>query len=461
MAAADAAAASAPSRAPAGTGRRAGLAAISLGFLLITLDATIVNVALGSIDADLGGTLTTAQWIVDAYALPFAALLLMAGSLADRFGARRGFLAGLALFALGGAGCSVAPTLAALIAARALQGTGAALLMSCSLALLAHLFPLGPSRTRALAVWGGMSGIGLASGLVLGGVLVSAVGWRAVFLVNLPIAVLAALALRDIPESPRHRRALDGPGQLLGATALAVLTTAATLASARGWGAVTTLATFGAGIAATAAFLLRERLAAAPMVPMGLFANRRFSASVTIGALFNFCLYGSLFALTIVLDRTRGLSTLGTAMALLPLALVVGATTFLSGRFVRRRGEWRAIQVGLSGGLVGSVLLAVGPSDAPLGMLAAASLGIGFAALAMPAMTAIAIGTVPPPLAGLASGVLNAARQAGTVLGVAVLGAFIDVHDHGTGALHAAFAIVGACYGIGLLLVWLVGAPSR
>src|SRR5882762_3983804 len=185
--------------------RALGLIAISLGFLMITLDATIVSVALGPIGSDLGGALSTAQWIVNGYTLAFAALLLSAGALADRLGSRAGFLAGLAVFGLGSAACAGASSLTALIVARVVQGTGAAALMPCSLALIAHAFPGPRDRRRALGLWGGASGIGLAAGPVLGGVLTAALGWRAIFLVNLPIAAAAGeLLRRHVGETPRR-----------------------------------------------------------------------------------------------------------------------------------------------------------------------------------------------------------------------------------------------------------------
>src|SRR4051795_417976 len=202
-------------------GRALGLTAISLGFLIITLDATIVNVALGPIGADLGGALSTAQWIVNGYTLAFAALLLSAGALADRIGSRIGFLIGLAVYGLGSAACASATSLTTLIVARVIQGTGAAALMPCSLALIAHTFPDSRGRRRALGLWGGASGIGLAAGPVLGGIITAAFGWRAIFLVNLPIAATAAAILRrHVGETPRHRHPLDLPGQVLIAAGL-------------------------------------------------------------------------------------------------------------------------------------------------------------------------------------------------------------------------------------------------
>ncbi|MDP9346319.1 MAG: MFS transporter, partial [Actinomycetota bacterium] len=187
-----------------GPSRALGLTAISLGFLMITLDATIVNVALGPIGTDLGGSLSTAQWIVNGYTLAFAALLLSAGSLADRFGSRTGFLVGLAVFGLGSAACACATSLTTLIVARVIQGAGAATLMPCSLALIAHTFPDPLERRRALGMWGGASGMGLAAGPVLGGVLTAAFGWRAIFVVNLPIAAVAGeLLRRHVGETAR------------------------------------------------------------------------------------------------------------------------------------------------------------------------------------------------------------------------------------------------------------------
>ncbi len=430
-------------------GRRGwGLAAISLGFLMITLDATIVNVALGPIVADVGGSLSAAQWIVNGYTLAFAALLLSAGSLADRLGSRAGFLAGLGAFVVGSPACAAAPTLTVLIVSRIVQGSGAALLMPCSLALISHTFPPGNSRRRALSVWGGASGVGLAAGPVLGGIMVAAVGWRAIFIVNVPIGLITGLLLaRHVAETDRHQRAIDVAGQVLTVAALGALTAGFILAGSHGWGSAPAILLLGSGVLAAAGFVIVQRGVAEPMIPGVLFARPTFAMAVAIGALFNFCLYGSLFCLALYLHDSRGLTPLLTGLAMLPMTLTVGIGAALAGRLIGRIGEWPVITVGLSSGLAGATLIAIA-AHAAIGVLILATLPLGAVSLAMPAMTAEAMADAPHNRVGLASGVLNASRQAGGALGVAVLGTLL-ASSHGL-SLPAAFAVVAAAYASGL-----------
>jgi MFS transporter, DHA2 family, methylenomycin A resistance protein len=434
-----------------GRSRALGLTAISLGFLMITLDATIVNVALGPIGADLGGALSTAQWIVNGYTLAFAALLLSAGALADRVGLRTGFLVGLAVFGLGSAACACGTSLTTLIVARVLQGAGAAALMPCSLALIAHMFPEPRDRRRALGIWGGVSGIGLAAGPVLGGVLTAALGWRAIFLVNVPIAAAAAeLLRRHVEETPQHRHRLDVPGQILATVALAALTGGFIIAGSQGWAGTATLALLGAGIASAAGFALVERAVEHPMVDPVLFRERTFSIAVALGVIFNFGLYGSIFCLAIDLHRAHGLDALETGLALLPMTVVTGAMAFLSGRLVSRIGEWTPIVVGLTAGAAGALLISLA-ATAGVTTLIVSSAPVGVTALAMPAMTAVAMSHVPRDRVGLASGVFNASRQTGGALGVAVLGALL-AGASGYVSLHAAFLAAAGVYVGGIAL---------
>jgi MFS transporter, DHA2 family, methylenomycin A resistance protein len=433
-------------------GSRIGLAAISLGFLMVVLDATIVNVALGPIVADLGGTVAGAQWIVSAYTLVFATFLLTAGAWSDRIGSRRGFLLGLALFGVSSAVCATAPTMTVLILARAAQGLGAALLMPCSLALITHMFPAGPTRRGALAVWGGVSSLGMVGGPVLGGALVDSLGWRTIFLVNLPVAIAAGLAVaRWVEEVPKHRHPFDPPGQVLVITALAGLTGGFIVAGTAGWSAPPTLALLAVGAAAVMGFVRVEQTVALPMIPPDLFRNRQFAVSVAIAWIFNFGLYGSLFCLSLVYHEKLGLSPFDTGLALLPLVAVIALVAMTSAPLIGSLGEWRSVVVGLGGGVTGALLLAVlGGQGTTATILCTVPLGV--VALAMQAMTALAMEAAPVERIGLASGIQNAARQAGGALGVALLGTLLSAT--GTLALHIPMAVVTAFYvvAIGLAL---------
>jgi DHA2 family methylenomycin A resistance protein-like MFS transporter len=434
-------------------GQALALAAISAGFLMITLDATIVNVALGAIGADLGGAPSTAQWIVDGYTVAFASLLVLAGSLADATGARTGFLIGLTVFVLASAACAIAGSVAFLIAARAAQGIGAAWLMPCSLALITHTFVEPRARGRALAVWGAMSGVGLAAGPVVGGILVASIGWRAIFLANLPVGLAAAWPLtRHAEETIRQRRPLDLPGQVLAIVSLAALTGAFISAGANGWTADVTLALGLGGLLSATAFVLVERAVRRPLIDPALFRDKTFTTAVAIGFLFNFCLYGSIFCLAVGLARLRGWNALETGFALLPMTVVTAAMALSAGRLVPRLGEWRVVIAGLASGAVGATLVALNGSHAHLAPLLLSTMPIGFTALAMPAMTGLAMASAPRLRLGLSAGVFNTSRQAGGALGVAVLGTIVTSGPGASGALRPAFLLTAAAYGLAVAL---------
>ena len=417
---------------------------------MITLDATIVNVALGAIGADLGGATSTAQWVVDGYTVAFASLLLLAGSLADRIGARKGFLGGLALFVLASAACAVANSVAFLIAARVAQGVGAAWLMPCSLALITHTFGEPHARRRALAVWGAVSGVGLASGPVVGGILVSSVGWRAIFLANVPVGLAAAwLLLLHADETPRRRRPLDLRGQVLAMFSLAALTAGFISAGGNGWGAGVTLAFVGSGSVASAVFVLFERRVRRPLIDSAIFRNPAFTTAVAIGFLFNFCLYGSIFCLAVGLERTPGLDALETGFALLPMTAATAVMALLAGRLVPRLGEWRVLVAGLACGAAGASLVAVNGRSANLALLLVSTVPIGFTALAMPAMTGLAMASAPRFGPGLSAGVFNTSRQAGGALGVAILGTVLTADAV---SLRPVFLLVACAYGLAVAL---------
>jgi DHA2 family methylenomycin A resistance protein-like MFS transporter len=403
------------------------LLSVCLGFFVIQLDVTIVNVALPAIQREVGGSLGGLQWVIDAYTLALASVMLTAGSTADRVGARRVFTAGLIVFGIGSAACAAAPSLGVLIAARAVQGLGASALIPCSLALIVHQFPDPPRRARALGVWGGMGSLGVALGPVVGGGLVAVAGWRWIFLVNVPVCALTMVLLRrHVAESPRGpARRTDLAGLFLGIAALAGLTGGFITAGEQGWLAPLPVALLAAGLAAGLLLVMTERRRANPMLPLGLFRSVNLSAATGVGVLFNLCIYGALICLSLYLQQGRHESALATGLLILPMSVAVGAGSLASGPLVARTGPRPPMIAGFALAAAGAALLATAGADAPLALIVGGSVLLGLCSLAMPAMTAVAVGSAGREHAGLASGILNAARQAGGALGVALLGALL------------------------------------
>jgi DHA2 family methylenomycin A resistance protein-like MFS transporter len=430
-----------------GSRQVAALLSVCLGFFVIQLDVTIVNVALPSIQQEIGGTVAGLQWVVDAYTLALAALMLTAGSTADRLGARRVYLIGLVAFGIGSAACAAAPSLGALIAARAVQGLGASALLPCSLALIVHQFPDPRARARALGVWGGMGSLGVALGPVLGGGLVALAGWRSIFLVNVPVCVLTVWLLRrQVRESELDpSRRADVPGLVLGMAALAGVTAAFITAGQEGWLAPLPDALLGAGVIAAAAFIAAERRRPAPMLPLGLFRSREFSAATAIGVLFNLCMYGTLICLSLFLQQARHESPLATGLLILPFSVAVGAGSLVSGPLTARTGPRLPMTAGFVLAVAGAALLATGGPGTPLWVLVAGSVVLGLVSLAMPAMTAVVVGSAGREHAGVASGILNAARQSGGALGVALLGSLLAGSGRAM-TLHLPLAVAAGGY---------------
>ena len=449
-----------------GPGRRAaviGLITVCLGFFVIQLDVTIVNVALPAIQQEIGGSVAGLQWVVDAYTLALASVMLTAGSEADRTGARRVFTAGLAVFGAGSAACAAAPTLGVLIAARAVQGLGASALLPCSLALLVHQFPDPRARARALGVWGGMGSLGVALGPVIGGGLVALSSWRLIFVINVPVCVLTIFLLRRyVPESPVDTsRRIDLWGLLLGVGALAGFTAGFITAGEQGWLAPMPDVLLAAGVGAGVLFTLAEHRQAAPMLPLRIFRSRNLSAATGVGVLFNLCIYGTLICLSLFLQQARHESALGTGLLILPMSVAVGVGSTASGPLTARIGPKLPMITGFGLAAAGAAVLAVTGTGTSLALIVAGSVLLGMCSLAMPAMTAVVVGSVGPERAGLASGILNTARQSGGALGVALLGALLagsQNSGHGM-ALHLPLAVaaVGYLVAIGLTLIIRAG----
>jgi DHA2 family methylenomycin A resistance protein-like MFS transporter len=401
------------------------LAAMSLGYGVVQLDVTIVNTALGSIGGALGGGTAALQWIVSTYTIALAALILTAGALGDRIGARRVFMAGFALFTAASLACSLAPTLSVLIAARALQGVGAALLVPNSLALLNHAYPDERGRGRAVAIWAAGASLALTAGPLAGGALIALAGWRSIFLVNLPIGLAGLwLTQRFAQETTRTaRRELDLAGQLLAVGALGCLAGAMIGGGVFGWTHKLVLGGFAVAALCAGLFLWQERRAAQPMLPLALFRQRLFSVMTLAGLCVNVAFYGLIFVLSLYFQQVNHLSGFATGLAFLPMMGAVLPLNLAAPRLAERIGAAAVIALGAcitAAGCLGLLILERGtPYWALCAQLLAMGAGLG---LLVPPLTSTLLGSVAKSRSGLAAAVLNATRQTGSVLGVALFG---------------------------------------
>jgi MFS transporter, DHA2 family, methylenomycin A resistance protein len=424
------------------------LAVICTGYFMVILDATVTNVALPSIGRGLHGSVTGLQWVVDAYTLSFAALLLAGGALAERLGGRRIFALGLVVFGAASAACGLAPTLGVLVTARFIQGIGAALLVPSSLILLQAAFTDRQARSRAFGLWGAIAGIGAASGPIVGGVLISVWSWRGVFFLNLPFALAALLAApRLIPATEPRQRAVDPGGQVLAIAGLGALTAALVQAGSLGWTSPLVLGGFCLAAAASVAFVLVEYHSADPMLPLALFRRRMFRSGSAVGLLINLGFYGQLFVMSLYFQDIRGYSALQTGLALLPEAALLTIASAASGRIMARTGPRVPMLTGLLLGGAGLLAIAVAGPHTPYLVFVVPMIAAGSGmALTMPAATASVMEAAPPDRGGIASGVVNAARQAGGVLGVAILGSLVSVRPAFIPGLRAGLVIAAAAF---------------
>jgi DHA2 family methylenomycin A resistance protein-like MFS transporter len=431
---------------------------------MVILDTTIVNVALPAVGASLHSTVTGLQWVVDGYTLVFAALLLACGSACDRLGGRTVFVVGLATFTSGSALCAIAPSLSLLVGARLVQGMGAAMLLPASLAVLAASFPDPRAKARAIGIWAAVGGAAMAVGPVVGGALVDIAGWRSIFLVNLPTgAVALVMAFRHLAETPRRAKRFDLVGQSLAAAALALLTLALVEAGSLGWTSPIVLGPGGVALGLGVGFGLYESRAKNPMLPGRLLASPNFAASNVVGLVLNFGIYGQLFVLSLYFQRARGYSPLATGVALLPFALMTVAGPIAVGRLTARVGPRRPMIVGQLLAAAGSAVLAIaGAHSAYVWMVGGlVALGIGMA-LTMPSMTTAVVQSAPRELAGVASGVLNTARQVGGAIGVALLGSLVADRHQFVPGMHVGLVIVACAFAAGAWIAYRhVGSAER
>ena len=453
------------------------VATVSVGFVVTQLDVTIVNIALAKIGADLHANVTGLQWIVDAYALAFSVLMLSAGMLGDRLGTRRMYAAGIVIFALASLACGLAFDAGMLVAARALQGIGAAAMLPNSLALLNQACGHDPKlRARAVGLWTAAGAISIAAGPVVGGLLIAGFGWRSIFLVNLPLCaagLFATFAWVPRPDAapdtasntapdtaqaasqPAARpRSIDLAGQLLAIVALTAFTGAVIEGRPLGLGHPLVAGGFILAVIAGIAFVTIEARVAAPMLPLSLFRKRTFSAAVLFGICVNLTYYGMVFVLSLYLQRVRGDTPLEAGLAFLPLTGGFLVSNVLSGWVVGHYGVRVPMICGALTAALGYGLLHLAGATTPLiGLLVPFLLIPAGMGLAVPAMTTAVLASVERQRAGTASAVLNTARQAGGAVGVAAFGALVS----GAGAAHIVFGMqVATAISAALLLTALV-----
>ena len=431
------------------------------GLFMIQLDLTIVNVALRDIQQGLGAGVSGLQWVVDAYALFFAGLMLSAGDLGDLFGHKRVFLSGLGVFVVGSVGCALAPGVAVLIAARAMQGAGAALLLPASLAILNHAFLDEKERAGALGLWAGVSGLSLVAGPILGGFLVSGLGWRSVFWVNVPVGVAAfALAARAVKESRGSRgRRLDVPGQVLGVAFLGALLFALIEGNNLGWGSEGIVAAFACAALCLVAFVAVERRDPDPMLELAFFNVPTFSAANAASGTMNFAMFGLLFALSLFFQQAKGFSPFETGVRMIPLLAPLTLLAPFGGCLVGAVGP-RLPSGGLLLSALGMLLLSGIGAGTGYGSIWPALFltGLGLAP-ATPALVAAATGSVPRARAGMASAVNNTARQGAGAFGVAILGGFLGSRTSLVAGVHLALVVGGIVLLLGGLLALALIRP--
>jgi EmrB/QacA subfamily drug resistance transporter len=435
---------------------------------MVILDATVVNVALPSIARSLHFAPADLQWVVTAYVLLSGGLMLLGGRAADVAGGRRVFLAGLAVFTAASLSSGLAPSAGALIAARAGQGLGAAMLTPAALAIITATYE-GAQRAAALSTWGALGGAGAAAGVLAGGVLTTWLGWRSVFLVNVPVGVAVfALAPHLVPPGARGasaRRGLDLPGAVLAVAGLVALVYAFTQAQARGWGSLRTVLTLTVSAVLLAAFILTERTVANPLVPPRTWRSRSLTGGTAVMSGATALLVGTFFLNTLYLQDLLGASPLRTGLEFLPLVAVTGLGAHLVSHLLPKAGTRVLVIAGLilMGG--GALLMSAGHGGYLAGvlpglLLTGAGTGLVFPAASVTAMSEVEHGQAPPSItAGLASGLLTTSHDVGAALGVALFSVIASVQVTGVAGYRHGFAVAaGIAAGLALLAVFTVPA---
>lgn len=421
---------SATARVPMTTTQRMTLVATSLGLFMIFLDALIVNVALPDIQSSFDVGESGLQWVVAAYSVGMAVFMMSAATVADLTGRRRLYVGGVAVFTLASVVCGLAPSLLVLDLSRGVQGIAAAAVNVTSLALVSAAFPEPGPKARAIGLWTAIASVATAIGPTVGGVLTDTLGWRAVFLVNVPVGVVAVvLTVRFVAESrDPTERDLDLPGQALFVVAIGAFAYALIQGPERGWASPLILGLLALSVAAIVAFVLTELRAATPMMDVRLFADRTYRLAIGVVFVAFLSVYGMLLVVTQYLQNVREESAVVAGLLILPFSAAVTATSPFAGRIVERIGARTPILAGLGSLLVGFLGIIVGMPVAVAAVSAALGVvGLG-AALVLTPVTSLAMSSVPPERAGMASGIMSSQRAIGSTVGIAVLGSVLAVY---------------------------------
>jgi MFS transporter, DHA2 family, methylenomycin A resistance protein len=445
-------------------GHRRGVVTLALiAAFMVFVDGTIVNLTLAQLGSHMHASRSELQWVIDAYTLSFAAVMLGAGAIADALGAKRAFVAGLLVFTAFSGLCAVAESMLVLNLARLAQGVGAALLLPSALILATASATDDRGRYRLVGWWAAAGGIGMAAGPLLGGVLVALVNWRAVFAVNVVIGIPAVVwSLRSMPAVASRGRRLDVAGMGTVTVLIGGLVYALIEGPTLGWLGPTVITAAGLAAAGTIGFVAAERSVKAPLLPVGVYSDREFVSAAVQGALFNFAFYGLLFAMSLMLQQGRGLSALVSGLLFLPLTGLISIGTLSAAPLAGRIGRPAVLAVGQAVLAVTLLAVAWASTSPALWPLVLALLPAGFfSGLLVATMTSQSIAAVEPALHGAASAAFNTSRQVGGAIGIATFGPLLGATHHLKDGFITCVIVASAATAAALLLTLAVHAPGR
>ncbi|RFC71514.1 MFS transporter [Streptomyces sp. AcE210] len=432
------------------------IAALATGFVMATLDVTIVNVAGATLQEKLGASLTQLTWIVDGYILTFASLLMLAGGLANWVGAKTVYMWGMGLFLVASLGCAFAPTPEVLIAARLLQGAGAALFMPSSLSLLVNSFPEKRRRTRMLGLWSAIVAASSGVGPTLGGVMVSAFGWQSIFLLNLPIGIVGMLMTQRYVAAPEgHTTRLAATGHVIWIVALAAVSYALIEGPQLGWGAAPVVVAYAVAVLAAVLLVARERRSDNLVMPWSLFRSAGFAGANLVGFFFNFALFGSIFMLGLFFQHAQGASPFVSGLELIPITILSPLANVVYSKISGRFSNGPLLTVFLTVAGVASLTMVTVTASTPYWVIAVA-IGIANigAGIISPGMTAALVDAAGPQNANVAGSVLNANRQIGSLVGIAAIGVVLQMTSDWSQGASVSFLLVGVSYLLGAVCAW-------